>query len=380
MKGIASTLCKLLSTSLAAMLLTSCATIFSGTRADIFIHGDVDEPVTIVSSQGEYKDVTLPTVVEVKRRHLNGQHIQISSEHHTFDDIVLRKAFNEWALASIILSGAGGVVIDLITNAVSKPHYDCFFVRPNDSIPSADTPRTTASTTFFLFGSDPTKTNLRSHTLPKKYPRHEVNATLGLGRNQADPSTKRFIDSNLTQYHLEDEFECFDLIGASYVVGKVEYHYRLNRKWDIGAMAGWGLSREDYSDEPNVLEQKRKEAEEQKTSPVFTYGYENCRTFSFAPSARYTWYETHSYRLFSRVAVGMMRHHRTFEVERWKYNAQNTHGIQVGDTEYMENTKWRMAYQLSPIGVTVGSDNLRFIAELGYGCLGVVNMGIAVCF
>ena len=243
MKGIASTLCKLLSTSLAAMLLTSCATIFSGTRADIFIHGDVDEPVTIVSSQGEYKDVTLPTVVEVKRRHLNGQHIQISSEHHTFDDIVLRKAFNEWALASIILSGAGGVVIDLITNAVSKPHYDCFFVRPNDSIPSADTPRTTASTTFFLFGSDPTKTNLRSHTLPKKYPRHEVNATLGLGRNQADPSTKHFIDNILTQYHLEDEFEHFDPLGVSYVMKKVEYHYRLNRKWDIGAMAGIFLHR-----------------------------------------------------------------------------------------------------------------------------------------
>ena len=379
MKGIAFTLCRLFATSLAAMLLTSCATIFSGTRADIFIHGDVDEPVTIVSSHGEYKDVTFPTVVEVKRRHLNGQHIQISSEHHTFDDIVLRKAFNEWTLASILLSGYG-VVIDLITNAVSKPRFDCFFVRPNDSIPSADTLRTTASKTFIPLGSNPTKTNLRSHTLPEKYPRHEVNATLGLGRNQADPSTKHFIDNILTQYHLEDESECFDLLGASYVVGKVEYHYRLNRKWDIGAMAGWGLSREDYSDEPNVLEQKRKEAEEQKPSPVFTYGYENCRTFSFAPSARYTWYETRSYRLFSRVAVGMMRHHRTFEMERWKYNAQNTHGIQVGDTEYMENTKWRMAYQLSPIGVTVGSDNLRFIAELGYGCLGVVNMGIAVCF
>ena len=66
--------------------------MFSGTRADIMIDGDVDEPLTILSSHAEYQDVTLPTIVEVKRKHLDGQHIQITSEHHTFDDIVLEKA------------------------------------------------------------------------------------------------------------------------------------------------------------------------------------------------------------------------------------------------------------------------------------------------
>ena len=57
---------------LLAMCFSSCATMFSGTKADIFIEGDVDEPVTINSSAGVYKDVTLPTLVEVKRRQLNG--------------------------------------------------------------------------------------------------------------------------------------------------------------------------------------------------------------------------------------------------------------------------------------------------------------------
>ena len=70
---------------------TSCATMFSGTKADVFIDGDMDEPVTISSSVGVYKDVTLPTLVEVKRRHLDGQHIHVTSEHHSFDDIVLKK-------------------------------------------------------------------------------------------------------------------------------------------------------------------------------------------------------------------------------------------------------------------------------------------------
>ena len=95
---------------------------------------------------------------------------------------------------------------------------------------------------------------------------------------------------------------------------------------------------------------------------------------------RYTWYETRSYRLFSRVAVGMMRHHRHFEVEKRKYDKQHSQGVAVGDMVTTSDTKWRMAYQLSPIGVTIGNDNLRFIAELGYGCLGVMNIGISLCF
>ncbi|MBR4367285.1 MAG: hypothetical protein IKP43_10965, partial [Bacteroidaceae bacterium] len=44
---------------------TSCATIFCGTRPNIYIEGDVDEPVTIVSSYGEWKDIELPTTVKV---------------------------------------------------------------------------------------------------------------------------------------------------------------------------------------------------------------------------------------------------------------------------------------------------------------------------
>jgi hypothetical protein len=380
MKVIPSTLCRLIA-PFCLVVLSSCATIFTGTRADIFIHGDVDEPVTIVSSQGEYKDVTLPTHVKVKRRHLNGQHIQISSEHHTFDDIVLRKAFNEWAIASVLFYGAA-FTIDLMTNAVSRPRYDCFFIRPNDSILPTDTLRALSSayTTTIPLANDPTMTYLRSHPLPEKYPRHEVNGTIGLGHNQASPSTHRFIDDNLQRYHLENECECFDLIGESYVVDKLEYHYRLNRKWDVGAFAGWGLSCDTYREKYDAPAQEANGNGREKDAPVSTYGLERCRTFSFAPSVRYTWYETRSYRLFSRVAVGMMRHHRHFEVERRKYDKQHSQGITVGDMVSTGDTKWRMAYQLSPIGVSVGGPNLRFFAELGYGCLGVMNIGVSVCF
>ena len=99
-----------------------------------------------------------------------------------------------------------------------------------------------------------------------------------------------------------------------------------------------------------------------------------------APSVRYTWYETRTYRLFSRVSLGVMRHHLQFDIEEWNNpNANQPHGTIVRE-ESMEKTKWRMAYQLSPIGMSVGAGPLRFTVEVGYGYLGVCNIGLGFCF
>ena len=76
---------------ISAMLCSSCATIISGSTADIHIDGKVDEPITVVTTHGEYKDLSLPATVKVKRRSLDGQHIQISSPSYAFSDIVLRE-------------------------------------------------------------------------------------------------------------------------------------------------------------------------------------------------------------------------------------------------------------------------------------------------
>ena len=45
---------KWFATGMLIISITSCATMFSGTRADIMIDGDVDEPLTILSSHAEY--------------------------------------------------------------------------------------------------------------------------------------------------------------------------------------------------------------------------------------------------------------------------------------------------------------------------------------
>ncbi len=375
MKTYTSIISKSFFVLLMTMSFSSCATMFSGTKADIFIDGDVDEPVTVCSTAGLYKDVNLPTLVEVKRRHLNGQHIQITSEHHSFDDIVLEKTFNEWALVSALAYGTG-FFIDLMTNAVSKPKYDQFFIKPLDSLSTAgsvrmDRPEITIST----MGPE-ARARIRREQLPVKYQRHEVNVTFGLGPNQTDRSTERFVDDIIQPRHMEKEGECGNILGDSYIMGKMEYHYRLNRRWDIGAMMAWGYSSENYTDEYYYAIAENK----QNAPGTVTQGYSRCRSFSLAPSVRYTWYETRTYRLFSRVSLGMMRHHLRFNIEEWKYgNKSRPYGSIIRE-ENADEIKWRMAYQVSPIGISVGAGPLKFFAEMGYGCLGVCNVGLAFCF
>ncbi len=368
-----------MSKSLLAVLLsisfTSCATMFSGTKADIFIDGDVKEPVTINSTAGEYKDVTLPTLVEVKRRQLNGQHIHISSEHHYFDDIVLEKSLNAWALVSVLMYGPP-FLVDLMTNAVSKPKYDQFYIMPLDSVSMADSlHRLRPAVLISTMGPD-TRARLRRQRLPAKFSRHEFNATLGVGPNQADHFTKRYVDDFIIPMNMETDAECGNIFRDSYLIGKMEYHYRLNRKWDIGAVTAWGKSTESYIEKDYYMK-----AEHQQNLPdTTTYGYSNCRSFSFAPSVRYTWYETRTYRLFSRLSLGLMRHHLQFDTEDWKCSRENKPYRTLIKEENFDKLKWRMAYQFSPIGISVGAGPLRLVAELGYGYLGVCNVGLGFSF
>ena len=212
--------------------------------------------------------------------------------------------------------------------------------------------------------------------LPEKYPRHEVNATLGFGPNQADHTTQHFIDGFIQSRHMEVEGECGDLFGESYTVVKMDYHYRLNRKWDIGALMAWGRSTESYSNEYYyAIEQYKND-----NNGIITTGGETCRSFSFAPSVRYTWLEKSHCRIYSRAALDFMRNHLHFDLEDWKgYRPYESHG-EIDRRENYDNTKWRMAYQLSPFGMSVGGSLVRFSFELGYGCLGVCNLGISFFF
>lgn len=122
-----------LATTVLSLLLSSCATIFSGGYPSITIDGNIREPLTITTTKGTYTNVKLPTIVEVSRHKLDGQRIYIQSETTRYKDIVLDKAINGWTFGNLLIGGLIGWGIDLGTNAVSKPASTHFYINANDA-------------------------------------------------------------------------------------------------------------------------------------------------------------------------------------------------------------------------------------------------------
>ena len=120
-----------LGTFIVPVLLSSCATIISGSSPKITLDGNLGEPVTITTEKQVYRNVTLPYVVRVNRHHINGQRIHIQSEEQQYPDVVLRKAHNPWFWGNLIwLTGAPiGWAVDLATNCVSKPSQNRYYVQ-----------------------------------------------------------------------------------------------------------------------------------------------------------------------------------------------------------------------------------------------------------
>ena len=74
-----------------------------------------------------------------------------------------------------------------------------------------------------------------------------------------------------------------------------------------------------------------------------------------------------------------MRHHLTFDYMRYPWNDQQSVSI-PSFTDSTDNIKWRMAYQLTAIGATIGSQSFNFFGEIGYGSLGIVRFGVGFMF
>lgn len=91
---------------IATMSLTSCATILSGSANKIYIDGDVDEPVTIVTEKQTYENVELPAMIKINRHGIDGQRVKIKSENYEYKDIVLEKKINAVTLETFFLEAS----------------------------------------------------------------------------------------------------------------------------------------------------------------------------------------------------------------------------------------------------------------------------------
>lgn len=106
------------------IILSSCATLLSGTKAKVTLHDpELAQPVSITTDVKYYNDVILPQTVKVKRGY-KPSNILVTSEGYETMDVMVKKKFN--LLSIVNFSNYIGWGIDLITGAITKPQKDIY--------------------------------------------------------------------------------------------------------------------------------------------------------------------------------------------------------------------------------------------------------------
>ena len=123
---------KLFLGALVALVSTSCATIFSGTRATIVLTSPDARNVDLTVDNTQYGTVTLPTQIEVRRGF--SPSLIVARTENREGITTVHKTFNPIALLNILLGGVPGAIIDCATGAVTKPEMDTYIIQLNHRI------------------------------------------------------------------------------------------------------------------------------------------------------------------------------------------------------------------------------------------------------
>lgn len=106
---------------MASVLLTSCASILSGSKAKVTLKNDaVTAPVDISYDGKREVDIFLPYTIKVKRGY---KPTVVKASAKGYDDAVytLSKKFNSTTLGNIAFGGIPGFAIDAATGSITKP-------------------------------------------------------------------------------------------------------------------------------------------------------------------------------------------------------------------------------------------------------------------
>ncbi len=113
MKRIAILLC-------AALSISSCATVFCGSKAQVTFDGKIDERATLTIDGRKHIDITFPYTTKI-RRGFDETVVKIEAANHTAEPIIINKSFN--AVSVINLLDILGWGIDAATGAMTKPEF-----------------------------------------------------------------------------------------------------------------------------------------------------------------------------------------------------------------------------------------------------------------
>ena len=351
---------------LASLLFSSCATIFSGTWADVVIDGETTEPLTIVADEQQMDSVALPATLSIRRKNLNLP-ITLTSEHYDYADIIPGRKTNLWVWANYF-NGFIGLPIDLVTGALYEPAQSCYIVRKRSKEEGL------GAMPLRPVGSyKPVALNRREE---RRY-RHEVGVLLGLGSSIAEGTHYRQCRA-LERLGFENaEFCGFPEYGGA--LG-LRYFCHLNKWLAVGGVMGYAHVHDTFDhfyedvkaeDNPNVLRD--------------TWCNVSTEAFYAAPAVKATWWRSGAVSFYSQGALGLQYRHQWVSAHVPHYNSW-PYWFFFMPYERVDNVRlrsvhqWRLSSQLSVVGMDFGGPRLRFFMELGYGIEGVFNMGLSYRF
>ena len=335
-------------------LLSSCMTIFTSSSETIIINRDPTEPVTVVTTTDTLTTTSNAIEITIKKKDLNNP-IYLTSDRHVYQPLIPGRRI-DWVGAYFDLYSYGiGLIVDFSTGAIYHPKQKTYYV--------ASAPCDSVSTSVLPLKDYHSPSVWKPREQPPYH--HEVRLSIGVGNVLDKHCYQRMYNRACQSLGLEEHDTWYCGLGAvANFSANVSYFYHFNQRWAFGAIIGTGTQPYEELAYPSPRQRPDDDFHRQDYA-----GDMNATSCYFMPAAKWHWAFFKAARLYSKAGIGAMQQHNYFTACR-----------PTPDSRQMDERRWHLAYQFSPIGVEVGSRWLRFFAELGYGMEGVLNMGWSCYF
>ena len=195
--------------------------------------------------------------------------------------------------------------------------------------------------------------------------RHEVVLQLGIGSTiDRGKLYDRFYDRLCGHFEIESDATCFHLGPTA---TSAQYYYHPLPGLGVGGSVGYAKGVKGMDQYFVTLDDGTRCYDRDKFTPY--YGDLHARSFYVMPAVKYDWLDFRFVRFYVKGALGVQ--HLKYEF-RDKDNSPQGHQF--------DEDGWRLAGQITPLGVSIGSRMVRLFFELGYGVEGTFNMGLSLNF
>lgn len=117
-------------------MLTSCATVFCGSKANVTFESDIKEDVTLTIDGRKHHNVTFPYTTKIKRG-FDETVVKAEAPSYKTETIIIDKTFNAVSIINLLDVLAWG--IDAATGAITKPEYKWYQIEMKPiEVPATD--------------------------------------------------------------------------------------------------------------------------------------------------------------------------------------------------------------------------------------------------